>query len=380
MEKRVRVFGIDWLEMFVSESPRVDYSPEGFEARGWWVKRREYGTMTMEQMFTLEDRRGYPFIEVRRLPRGLRKDGTKTVYMEGDSYVRLCNMYCYDENPIDLMCRFLSREHYTIKKIYRIDVYLDFVRFDSGDIPQRVARRILTHVYSKVNQTDRATRGKDTWTECKENWLSWGATGSMVSTKFYNKTKELRDAGMTKLYIVENWKKANLIPDVVDVATDEKAPEVWRLEFSIKGNAKGWIYIDKKDSEDGERHWLPHSPAVYADKKGVLNAIANLIPYYFKFRIYREGVRKSNCKEKVLFRFSEDEAEQGYRLTNVSDMFRVRHQETESDVIALNHLVKAATKLSGTEFSPRLASLINDVGDRVREKSRRQYDTQTDVF
>lgn len=380
MEKQPRVFGIDWLEMFVSEAPRVDYTPEGFESRGWWVKRRDYGTQTMEQMFTLLDKKGYPFIEIRRAPRGLRKDGTKTIYVEGDSYVRLCNLYCYDDNPMDLMCKFLSREKYTIKKIYRIDVYLDFIRFDSGDIPQRVARRILTHVYSKVNQTDRATRGKDTWTECKEHWLSWGAMGSMVSTKFYNKTKELRDAGMTKLYIVENWKRNGLIDDVVSIATDEKPTEVWRLEFSIKGNAKGWIYIDKKESEDGERHWLPHSPAIYADRKGILNAIANLIPYYFKFRIYREGVRKSNCKEKVLFHFDDDEAEKGYRLTNVSDMFRVRTQQTDDDVVGLNHLIRAYVKLSGTTFAPRIQTLVNEVGDRVREKSARSFDNDPDIW
>lgn len=380
MDKQPRVFGIDWLEMFVSECPRVDYSPEGYETRGWWVKRRDYGTKTMAQMFTLLDRRGYPFIEIRRCPRGLRKDGTKSVYMEGDSYVRLCNLYCYDNNPIDLMCKFLSREKYTIKKIYRIDVFLDFVKFDSGDTPQRVARRILTHKYSKVNQTDRATRGRDTWTECKENWLSWGESGSMVSTKFYNKTKELQDSGMAKLYIVQKWKEAGLIPDVVNVATDEKAPEVWRLEFAIKGSAKGWIYIDKKEAEDGQRHWLPHSTEVYADRKGVLNAIANLIPYYFKFRKYREGVRKSNCKEKILFHFDDNEVERGYRLTSVSDMNRVRHQDTENDASALRHLVKAYMKLNGTEFAPKLAQLVNDVGERVREKSRRQYDAMSDVW
>ena len=93
-ESRQRIVGIDWLEMFVSERGDIDYSANGFRARGYDVQEREYGTMTMAEMFVILDRKGYPFIEIRRAPRGLSSLAKQTVYEEGDSYVRLSNMYC----------------------------------------------------------------------------------------------------------------------------------------------------------------------------------------------------------------------------------------------------------------------------------------------
>lgn len=375
-----RVFGIDWLEMFVSEAPSVDYSAEGFEHRGWWVERRDYGTKTMAEMFTLCDKRGYPFIEIRRAPRGLQKHPDSCVYTFGDSYVRLCNLYCYDENPMRLMLSFLEREKYRIKKIYRIDLYMDIVRFDSGDIPKKVARRIVNHTYAKVNQTNRRTSGADTWTECFDDWISWGAMGSMVSTKFYNKTKEIEDTGMKKTYILENWRRCGLIDDVTTIRKNGEKVEVWRLEFSIKGNAKGWIWINAKESEDGARHMIPHSPECYIEKQGVLNALVNLIPYYFKFRKYREGVKKSNCEEKVLFKFDDNEAEQGYRLTSASDAARVRHIEVNDELTALHLLDRAYKRLSGTEVAPDLQKIIGKVFNRVSERARHTFQKDTDVF
>lgn len=380
MNKPPRVYGIDWLEMFVNESPSVDYSPEGFRMRGWDVQEREYGTKTMSQMFILLDKRGYPMFEVRRCPRGLDKDARSTVYTYGDSYVRLSNLYCYDSHPMRLMVDFLERENYTIKKIYRIDVYLDIVRFDTGDIPKNVARRIVNHTYSKVNQTERRTNGKDTWTECLDNWISWGATGSMVSTKFYCKTKEIRDSGMKKTYILENWRRAGLIDDITTIRLNGELQEVWRLEFSIKGNAKGWIVINEKESEDGARHMVPHNPQCYMEPKGVLNAIANLIPYYFKFRYYKEGVRKSNCPEKVLFKFDENEAELGYRLTNEGDIYRVRPVVVDEELIALHHLDRAYHKLAGTSVAPKLQQVIWDVHSRVTERARKTFTKDPDVW
>lgn len=380
MDKPTRVYGIDWLEMFVSESPSVDYTAEGFRHRGWDVVERDYGTKTMAEMFVLNDSRGFPFVEIRRAPRGLNQHPESCVYTFGDSYVRLNNLYCYDYNPMKLMMDFLEREHYSIKKIYRIDLYMDFVRFDSGDIPKRVARRIVNHTYAKVNQTHRRTSGDDTWTECFDNWISWGATGSMVSTKFYNKTKEISETGMKKTYILQRWKQAGLIDDIATIRLSGQLTEVWRLEFSIKGNAKGWIVIDKSDSEDGRRHMVPHNPQCYMHPKGVLNAIANLVPYYFKFRIYKEGVRKSNCPEKILFKFDEDDVELGYRLTSESDIYRVRSVQVDDEIIALHHLDRAYMKIARTEVAPELMRVIQRVDQRIRDRADRTFVTDPDIF
>lgn len=379
-EKRERLVGIDWLELFVSEEPRRSYDPEAFRLRGYDVVEREYGTKTMAQMFTLLDQRGNPFIEVRREPRGVMDNHKQMVYQQGDAYIRLCNLYCYDADPIGLICEFCKREKYYIKKIYRIDLYTDFEIFDSGDKPANVVRRIVNHTYSKVNQANRRTAGTDTWTECLDNWIAWGKKGSMVGTKIYDKTKELKETGMHKPYIVEQWRRAGYIDDVVNLMKEGKHVQMWRLEFSIKGNAKSWIYVHKDDSEDGYARQLNHTLELYSTRQGIVNAIANLIPYYFHFKIYEEGKRKSLCQDKVLFIFDKDEYEDGYRLTNESDVGRVRAVKLEDDISALNHLSRAWTKLIGTDLDPKLRDIITQLQSKIDAKSTTIYTKHIDVF
>lgn len=379
-ESRERIVGIDWLELFVSERGDIDYTANGFRERGWDVVERDYGTKTMSEMFVLLDSKGYPFIEVRRAPRGLDALSKKTIYQAGDSYIRLSNMYCYDADPVGLMCEFVNRERYTIKKIYRIDIYTDFEIFDSGDKPAKVIRRIVNHTYSKINQSHRRTSGQDTWTECFDNWISWGNKGSMVNTKIYDKTKELRDTGNHKPYIVENWRRKGYIDDVVNISRNGIEVQMWRLEFSIKGNAKEWIYIGKEDTDDGYTHQLEHNLVLYSTQKGITNALANLIPYYFRFKIYEEGKRKSNCQDKILFLFSDDEVEKGYRLVNQSDAGRIRPVKMEDDIIALHHLVKAKMKLYGTDYEKQLTDMIAKLGLKIDSKSSSIFRTHDDVF
>lgn len=379
-EPRERIVGIDWLELFVAERGDRDYTANGFRSRGYFVQERSYGTKTMAEMFTILDRYGNPLIEVRRAPRGLDSGAKKLVYESGDSYIKLANMYCYDADPVGIMVEFMRREKYYLKKIYRIDLFTDFVIFDSGDKPANVVRRIVNHTYSKINQSHRRTSGEDTWTECLDNWVSWGRKGSMVNTKIYDKTKELRETGMKKPWILEKWRQAGYIDDVAAITLQGEPVNMWRIEFSIKGNAKGWIYVDKVDSGDEETHMLEHTLELYSTKKGVTNAIANLVPYYFRFKKYEEGKRKNLCQDKELFIFSADEYESGYRLTNESDAGRVRAVNVEDDIIALHHLVKAKMKLLGTEYGTQLDDIISKMQLRLNEKTMKIYQRDEDVF
>jgi len=379
-ETRPRIVGIDWLEMFVSERGDRDYSANGFRSRGWDVVERDYGTMTMSEMFTLLDARGNSFIEVRRNPRGCDGIAKKTVYQPGDSYIKLSNAYCYDADPIGIMVQFLSREKYTIRKIYRIDIFTDFEIFDTGDKPVNVVRRIVNHTYAKINQSHRRTSGTDTWTECFDNWISWGNPKSMVNTKIYDKTKELHDTGNHKPWIPELWRKAGYIDDIVNLSKGGCSVQMWRLEFSIKGNAKEWIYIGKNDCDDEITHTLPHSLEVYSTRQGIINAIANLVPYYFRFKIYVEGRRKSNCDDKILFLFDDAECETGYRLLNQSDAGRIKPKHIEDEVSALNHLVRASMKLYGTEYEKTLRDVISKLSLSIDRKSMSIYEDMPDIF
>ena len=202
----------------------------------------------------------------------------------------------------------------------------------------------------------------------------------MVNTKIYDKTKELRDTGMHKPYIVETWRKAGYVDDVIHMTRAGQSVQMWRIEFSIKGNAKGWIYVDKDEAGDNQKHTLEHTLELYSTKKGITNAIANLIPYYFRFKIYEEGKRKSLCEDKQLFIFADDEFEPGYRLTNESDAGRVRHVDMEDDIIAVNHLVRARMKLIGREFDTQLGDIITKLTQEIDRRSSMQFDTPDDIF
>lgn len=324
-DPKLRVINVDWLEVYVSESIGIDYTPDGFRNRGWYVVERGYGTKTMEQVFTLCDMAGLPFVEIRRCPRTTRETNSKAIYYLGDAYLRLVNEYCYRDDAVDCLIYFMEREHFQYKRIYRLDIALDFIRFDNLDYPQQVARRIVTHKYAKVNQLERQVVSSDLWTGSVDHSFRWGRAGSMVVTRFYNKTKEVREAGLKKHYIIAQWLKAGYIDNPLSLTKNGSEVAVWRIEFEIKSSAKGYVQVDEKDSGDGQKYWLEHNLDIYATPRGLINAFANLLPYYFRFKIYKEGVRKSRCPDKVLFTFSKDEFESGFRLTNESDFNRMRH-------------------------------------------------------
>lgn len=366
-----RCVNIDWLEVFASEGFGRDYSPDGFRRRGYYVEQRPYGTKQMEQVFTVFDKHYEPMLEIRRAPRGI-EVGKKTVYSLGDCYIRLVNAYCYHQSPVGVLCEFLEREGYALRRIYRIDLCLDFVRFDSGDYPEKVVRRIVSHVYSKVNQCTRRVNGTDTWTHCEDNWISWGAPKSMISTKFYNKSKEIRDTNFHKPWILHQWLQAGFIDNPAGISLAGETVDVWRLEFSIKSSAKEWVLVSKNEAYDGEKHFLPHSLDLYADKAGIWTAIRNLIPYYFHFKIYEEGKRKSRCRDKVLFRFDDEDTAPSFRLQNESDSRRLRPDEEQNVLNAIRQLSAIRGRLDGYEASAFISQAVGSLHN-VLSSGRETY-------
>lgn len=367
----MRSVSLDWLEIFVNEDYRRSYEPEAFESRGYWVEVRAYGTKQFEQMFTILDQQANPMIEVRRKPRGV--DGVKrSIYNLGDCYLRLHNSYCYHATPVTILMQFVEREKYQFKRIYRIDLALDLVRFDKGDLPATVARRIVKHVYAKINQSNRRTSGDDTFTECFDNWISWGRAGSMVSTKFYNKTKEIEDTKFNKTWIIQRWLDDHLIDNPLTLSKDNKKQEVWRIEFSIKSSAKEWIVVQPDESNSGEREYIEHSLDLYATREGMWTAIRNLIPHYFHFKIYEEGKSKYKCQDKILFVFTKEELSERYRLTNESDAARARNK-VDADIYAqLKSLARVVNKAKDEEARQHVQRAITRLNQILHE----QYTTE----
>lgn len=307
LSRASRCINIDWLEVYCLESFRnYPHDADYFAMQGYEVDVRAYGTRIYREMFIVSDATGHPLVEVRRNP--VHGDNDRAFIEPYSCHLRLPNVACYYAEPVQLLINFMSRHGFTFKKLFRIDICCDFTQFDKGDDPQKVVHRYIKGQYSKVNQSNLAAHGRDQWDGRYWNSLSWGQPKSMVSTKLYNKTMELRQA-KDKPYIRYAWHAAGLVDDPVTLVKhkpdgSEYYPDVWRVEFSIKASAAKWLRLDADTKRKRPELVLPHSLDVFAMRDTWLTIFASLARQYFHFKKFKAGQRKDRCPDKVLFDFS----------------------------------------------------------------------------
>lgn len=292
-----RCVNLDWLEVFCNETKDQPRDVKYFQSLGWDVHVRDYGTPQYKEMFTLYDS-GYPFIEIRRNPYSLKKMGG--IFEETACHIRLSNFACYSISPIDDLRKFLIINEYKLKAISRVDICLDFNYFDKGDDPQRIIQRYMKGELSKINQCNVAAHGKDQWDGRNWNSLSWGAKKSMISTKIYNKQLELNQ-NRDKPYIRQQWKEAGLITDIKDKETD-----IWRIEFSIKTEAKKWVMLVDESKVKPREIAMPSTLSTYDNRIKLMCLFYSLSTHYFHFKYVEKDEkgnlkRKDRCRDKVLF-------------------------------------------------------------------------------
>lgn len=258
-------------------------------------------------MFTLYDINNIPMLEIRRRPLSdISVNGG--LFDERSCHIRLTNNYCYVNNPIGILQEFLARYDYILIRIFRIDIALDFEKFDKGDEPSKFIQRYIDGRYSKVNQTNISAHGRDEWNGRIWNSVSWGMKKSMVSTKFYCKTLELQQVH-DKPYIRNVWWINGLVDNPITCEKkDSKGqlykPLIWRVEFSIKSSAKKWYIIERSDTRKKNVIAMPHTLDIYQTKERLVTVFASLAEHYFHFKIWEEGKRKDRCKDKILFHFT----------------------------------------------------------------------------
>lgn len=328
----MRCVNIDWLEVYCEESnDEYPCNADYFTRRGYVVREREYGTRVYEEMFYILDRNGNDMFEVRRNPKS--GDSSFVGLSPMSTHIRLCNWVCYQSNCVQLLRDFLVRHNYIFHRIYRIDVCYDFERFDSGDKPERVARRIVEKTYLKMNQTKIHAIGDDNWGGYAWETLSWGSLTSMVSTKLYNKTKELAATGNKKPYILTQWMMAGLIDNPVTQVKYNKngsqyKPDIWRVEFSIKSKADSWLILEDISGKRVKKKAVPHSLSLFDSQDKLWQRFQDLAYHYFRFKVktykkQKRGVagfalgqiesnhdpelqRKDRMPEKILFHYDQD--------------------------------------------------------------------------
>ena len=299
-----RCVNLDWLEVHCFEPTSDPHDATYFRRAGLEVVEREYGTRVYKEMFTISDRRGNPFIEVRRNPYS---QGFQGVHAAEECHLRLVNAACYYDDAALRLQNFMDAYGYTFNRIARVDICLDFEKFDEGDDPAKFLSRYLRQVYSKINQGNITAHGTDRWDGQLWNSVSWGSPSSAIGTKFYNKTQELYDptsGTFKKPHIRYAWLQCGLIDDFHKVLKKNEdgwyQPQIWRIEFSIRSSVKKWFTIELNGKERNYQS-IRNTLEMYDCREKLVTLFAALQQHYFHFKHYEHGKRKDRCDDKVLF-------------------------------------------------------------------------------
>lgn len=293
----IRCVNIDWLECYcIEDALGYPHDADYFRSNGWEVREREYGTPMYEQMFTLVDTFGEPFIEVRRKPKS-----TNTIkaglFDPNAAHLRLVNRSCYVDFAARNMADFLAKYGFSFRRISRIDLCLDFERFDFGDDPQRFLKRFMEGRYSKINQANISAHGLDQWDGRAWNSLRWGSPKSMVTTRFYNKTMELLQQ-KDKPYIRQAWQLCGLVDDWQTLEKKRRdgtyyKPTIWRVEFAIKSGTNKWFVVEDYNGDRKKIRSMHNTLDVYYTREQLFSVFLSLCHHYFHFKHVEYKERRS---------------------------------------------------------------------------------------
>ena len=347
-----------------------------FRGHGYIVHEREYGTRVYNEMFTIEDQHGHAFIEVRRNPQS--GSSSFTGLSELSCHLRLVNRACYANNPVRDMAEFMIKHDYIFQRIFRLDLCYDFIRFDSGDDPARFLRRYIENKFSKVNQCKVRVIGDDSWASFDWESVSWGAPTSMVGTKMYNKTKELKATGDKKPWIKQAWFESGLVNDPLNL------PDVWRIEFSMHSSARNWIVIEDADSKHNKKRAVPHTLEMFDGRDRLWERFEEMAHHYFQFRYVeflekvnsdgeRNLKRKDVCREKRLFNYNLDRT--FYKIEGVA----VECKPDKDDDILRRRLTVYREKHADPDLRRAIDILLNNLNrERLRQITAHGYAAEID--
>ena len=287
----------------------------------------------------------------------------------------------------------------SIPVVFFLNVYLkayDFEYFDSGDQPARFARRYVQGRYRKINQAKLNAYGQDNWSIFQWQTLSWGSPTSMVSTKLYNKSLEIQTVSKEKVYIKRAWFDAGLVDDPINftkLGRDGKpyTPEIWRVEFSMKSKAEGWLVIEDQSGKKVKKKPILHKLSLFDSPDKLWQRFQDLAYHYFRFKIsrYKEerngvsGValstnaskddwtlqRKDRCPDKYLFKWDKD-----HEFWQVKDVIDAAKPDNELTILK-RHLIRYRNSHTDEKVREACSCLI----DVLEKEDLRRY-TPKQIF
>lgn len=325
---------IDWFEVFVS-IPRVQFLDD-LVAEGCSVEMRAYGTRIYHTVAHVYDHEAKFGFEVRCHPKSL------GVLSNLDAHIKIDNKACYMMNPATAVWHLCVRYGVVCKSITRVDLCHDFMKFESGIPVQNFVKRVLAGTYKRGRAALRKDVVQETWEDVTPNYIAWKDRN--IYTRLYDKTLELQQVASKEKqsYIVSAWIAQGLY-DNVACLYDEAKEHVWRLEFQIQSESKGWVAVD------GSGYFLNDIDS-YLNMDDVTDLFSALIEVYFAFWVYKDNTYKDDCDRVKLFKESK------VAIKRIPEMTAQKVELSSDYLVALKHLEKAA------EVIPDL-NLRNSLGE-----------------
>ena len=277
----MHLVSIDWLSIYCDCS----HMAQG----GDFVFNREpYGTSVYADMFTISLYEK----EVAILTCNPRSSALKA----GTGILKILNPILYSQALSTVIYSLLHNCNIEFLNISRLDLCADFNHFVAYPNMQDFFQDFLTLKLLKIGAAKYKVCA-DTMTDKKKEYfkmiglqssqhtyqyLRFGSKVSKVSAYLYNKTQEFRDV-KRKNYIAEAWAANNI----------DEEKEVWRLEFSLKGDGIKFL-----NTETGE--WQTKNLEMVLDPIQRTQLYNALYLKYWAFRVNDGQVRKDRMQNARL--------------------------------------------------------------------------------
>lgn len=280
------LISIDWLSIYVDCS--LIKEPSGGQ-----VKKMDYGTQVY-QFTEYYQINGKDVAVLTWQPRS-------SALVRNTGIIKILNEYLYIANVYTIVTQILEDWGLVALSVSRLDICADFNQFvdyhDMQDFFQDFLTTKIWHIgkakYKVIGNKARclqndtfALQGVQSSRHCYQ-YLRFGGNTSDISAYLYNKTLEFAEV-KEKNYIRAMWEKNGMDNDC----------DVWRLEFSLKGNAVKII-----DEVTGE---------VYTNKLDIIKEpmllhrlYSTLYSRYWDFRVNDGQVRKDRMKRCNLLKIND---------------------------------------------------------------------------
>ena len=301
---------LDWLELSCEETNPT--TAKVINNGGYAVKVRDFGTRVFSEMFFVLNSDGNEMFEIRRNPYSKISQGG--VIKDNLCHIRVTNWKLYDVRLFEDLRNFILKFGYTVKSIYRCDICLDIQEFKSGMKPETFIKKYMHWEIGKMNQPKCTVHWIDGAENRNVNSLKWGSETSMITTKMYNKSMELRQV-KDKPYITEQWERCGY----------DKTKDVYRIEISISSDARHLVHLDTGLIKTLSLETIDNRDKIYY-------TFLDYCSHYFDFYYRDENKRKSRCKHLALFK--------GYNIGDNCKVVRITNTKiiTRTDRIIIKRL------------------------------------------